>query len=79
MPIFGDDRYGWVQDKHSPLLMSQELTFSKKKALDLTRTIFLHAGELSVPLEPGSKERKKFVAKLKKPMERVLDHLHIPN
>ena len=76
-PIFGDDRYGFEEAKHSKVLLAQDL--SKRKSLDFTKTIFLHAGQLEVPIEPGSKERQVFTAKLKKPMERILDHLHIPS
>ena len=76
-PIFGDDRYGFEEAKHAKLLLAQDL--SKRRSLDFSKTIFLHAGQLEVPTEPGSKERQVFTAKLKKPMERILDHLHIPS
>ncbi len=40
----------------------------------------LHAGELEIPTEPDMARDKwsKFTAKMKAPMERALDHLHIP-
>ncbi len=48
------------------------------KKIDISHTIFLHAGELHLPITPGDKTVTKFTAKMKSQMERVLDHLHIP-
>ena len=38
----------------------------------------LHAGELEIPVIPGSTELIKFSGKMKKPMEKMLDLMHIP-
>jgi 23S rRNA-/tRNA-specific pseudouridylate synthase len=69
-PIFGDTKYGYDP------LTSKDF-FSKR--IDTTNTILLHAGELHLPITPGDRESvTKFTGKMKGPMERVLDQLHIP-
>jgi 23S rRNA-/tRNA-specific pseudouridylate synthase len=70
-PIFGDTKYGFA--KEDALAFSPAL-----KKIEISHTIFLHAGELHLPITPGEKTVTKFTAKMKSQMERVLDHLHIP-
>lgn len=70
-PIFGDTKYGFDQ-------VQSQLFKERKGGLELSKTIFLHSGELDIPVTPGSKEVQRFTARLKSPMEKTLDFLQIP-
>ncbi|CDW82985.1 ribosomal large subunit pseudouridine synthase c [Stylonychia lemnae] len=73
-PIFGDDKYGYDQEKHSNILQKQVNVSS----ILGKQSIMLHAGQLEIPIDPECKETMQFTAELKGNMESLLDTLHIP-
>ncbi|TNV78288.1 hypothetical protein FGO68_gene7655 [Halteria grandinella] len=72
-PIFADESHGYHTEKHSPILSQQY-----KTKVDSKKCIMLHAGELEIPLAPGTQQLEKFTGKFKAPMRKLLDHLQIP-